>query len=119
MRREDALRKFETLTYDGQAAVLAGDLCEYVIAQDTEVFIENVLEDLALADKDDLKHFQNCVGRQDATMLGEVVLSILNRSYLATLEAERGDMCQWAQQEYEAQYPRRHLPFIDDLGDAA
>ena len=118
MNRKDALRKFETLTYDGQAAVLAGDLCEYIIAMDTEVFTENVLEDIALADPDDLKHLQNCIARQDATMLGEAVLMILNRSYLATLEAERGDMCQWAQQEYEAQYPR-HLPFIDDLGDAA
>ena len=118
MNKSDALHKFETLTYDGQAAVLAGDLCEYIIAMDTEVLIENVLEDIALADPDDLKHVQNCIARQDATMLGEVVLSILDRSYLATLEAERGDMCMWAQQEYEAKYPR-HLPFVDDLGDAA
>lgn len=102
MRREDALHKFETLTYDGQAAVLAGDLCEYVIAMDTEVLIENVLEDIALADPDDLKHVQNCIARQDAVMIGEAVLLILNRSYLATLEAERGDMCRWVQQEYES-----------------
>ncbi len=125
MKRQEALRRFDALSVDGQQAVADGNLPEYLLAQDPETLIEQITEEIVLAGPDSWKLLQRCLARRDAHGIGMAVLDAC-KSLIATYADEMNELAGHAQDwrdDAMTRHPRRVcgglLPFDDDLGGRA
>ncbi len=124
MNRQEALKRYDELSVDGQDAVCFCSLVEYLLAQDSETLIEQITEEIVLAGPDSWKAIQGCLARRDALGLGNEILDAC-KSLSATYADEMNELAGHAQDWLDDEMTRRQsrvcgglLPFNDDLGDA-